>query len=368
MPRHIRSFCLVLAFPALLSHSGLTQDSSTITVHATDALAAEAGSDSGTFTIRRAGGTNFSQLIFYELSGTASNGVDYQQVGGTVQMPAGALAVSLTVNPIDDSFREDTETVLVRIIPSPLDCATCGYDIGKPDVAEIFIDDNDTDPRSGLYRINSGRYAACCGFAGDLGYNLPAPRQSFIRLEIDPQSGATMTFLGDDAQTIFSVVPCPSSEPAFFSFSHGLVFSNWIAFHVDPGPRSYWNYTASNSPNMLRVDGALRLLQLSCADVPDRFGHSNVVATLLPQAPLIGDLQRQGSALSFRFIGEPPYDYFVEYAGSLPAPSWLSLTNFRAKTAAIQAVVTDALTNSSARFYRIRKQPCFCRTEDAGGP
>ena len=58
--------------------------------------------------------------------------------------------------------------------------------------------------------------------------------------------------------------------------------------------------------------------------------------------------------------GEPPYDYFIEFSESLPATSWQSLTNYRAKIQTIEAVVTDCLTNHPARFYRIRKVDCQC--------
>jgi hypothetical protein len=116
---------------------------STVTIHSIKS-AAEAFSSEGKFMVRRTGGTNFSQLIFYELSGSASNGVDYEQLGGTVEMPAGTVAVPFTVKPIDDSLIEGTETVVAQIKPSPLDCATCGYDIGEPDAAEVIIYDNDT--------------------------------------------------------------------------------------------------------------------------------------------------------------------------------------------------------------------------------
>jgi hypothetical protein len=449
---------------------------STVTIHAIDPQAAEAFSNPGTFTIRRTGGTNFSQLIFYELSGTASNGVDYQQLGGTVEMPAGALAVSFNVSPIDDSLIEGTETVVARIMPSPLQCPTCGYDIGQPDAADLFIYDNDisgtnhppfirlnspqdaavftapaeialhayaqdpedhffvrveffegtnslgfgtfeastcpapycpyfaltwsnvppgkysltarvtdslglttvSDPanvtvldpgrlRSGLYQITSGKYRACCGFGGPFGYDLPAMSQSFVSLEVDQENNtATMAFLGDDAQTILTVLPCPPGNPVLFRFSHGLVFSNWIAFHVDPGPESYWNYTLSNSLDSLRIDGVLGLTLRTCADLPNEFTHSNVVAILVPPRPHIEGLERQGATIRFRFSGEPPYDYFVEYSQSVPAQNWLSLTNFRAKIGTIQALVTDEVTNSATRFYRIRRQPCLCRTTAAG--
>jgi hypothetical protein len=221
-----------------------------------------------------------------------------------------------------------------------------------------------------LYQIDSGSFTACCGFGGnDLGYDLPTEAQSFVRLDVDPQNDtASMTFLHDDGQTVFSVIPCPFGPAIPFSFDYGLVFSNRIVFHVDPGPRSYWNYTVSNSAETLRIDGVLGLVQRFCADVPDKFGHSNVVATLLPSPPSIEAVERQGSVFRFHFTGEPPYDYFVEYTDSLPAHNWLSLTNFRAKIATIQALVTDPLTNSAARFYRIRKQPCLCRSESTNVP
>src|SRR2546425_7941951 len=148
MKTHIGSFrfcCLIFAFVALPGlRFALTQDpNSTITIHATDPQAAEAFSDTATFTVRRTGVTNFSVLVFYQLSGTASNGIDYERLGGTVQIPAGALAASFTVKPIDDSLIEGTETVLAQLVPSPMMCMTCGYNIGTPSIAEVFIEDND---------------------------------------------------------------------------------------------------------------------------------------------------------------------------------------------------------------------------------
>ena len=134
----------------------------TITIHASDSAAAEGFSDPGTFTVRRAGETNFSVLVFYELSGTASNGVDYAELRGTVEIPAGATNASFTVIPIDDSRVEGTEVVLARVAPSPLQCPTCGYEIGDPTAAEVFIRDNDREgnneaPLLNFYEPQDGR-------------------------------------------------------------------------------------------------------------------------------------------------------------------------------------------------------------------
>src|SRR5438552_13962433 len=125
---------LVLSLLALAGLPPAVAQSSfpVVTIYATDAHASETGPDNGAFTVRRSGPTNFPLAVFYQLSGTASNGVDYEQLGSSVQIPAGALDASFVVKPIDDSVFEGHETVVAAITGSPLDCATCGYNIGGP--------------------------------------------------------------------------------------------------------------------------------------------------------------------------------------------------------------------------------------------
>src|SRR5882672_1261909 len=111
----------------------------TVTIYATDSHASEAGLETGTFTVRRTGATNFPLAVFYRLSGSASNGVDYEHLDSPVQIPAGALEASFIVKPIDDSLVEDNESVVAQLTGSPLDCATCGYSIGVPSDAMVVI-------------------------------------------------------------------------------------------------------------------------------------------------------------------------------------------------------------------------------------
>lgn len=144
-----------------------------------------------------------------------------------------------------------------------------------------------TGPVGGVYQILSGRYSECCGFTGSgTGYDLPSPNQSYVKLTIDSQSGlASMAFVGADMQTVFSRLPCRNVAPLDFTFNYGFVSSGGILFHVDPGPPPnalYWSYTVSNTAPRLRIDGTLGTAQSLCADVPTRFGHSNVVAVLIP--------------------------------------------------------------------------------------
>jgi len=138
---------------------------------------------------------------------------------------------------------------------------------------------------SGFYEISSGEYVECCGIAGEKRVPLPNSTQRFVKLSTNAQSQIPgMSILGDDLQTVFSITPLwpPSQGPVLFSFDGGFAFQDRIIFHVDPSPSGlYWNYTVSNSHTSITINGLVGLVQTACTDVPDRFTHTNVVATFI---------------------------------------------------------------------------------------
>jgi len=117
-----------------------------VTIRATDPNAAEKGStgapDTGTFTVTRTTTPCLSctLTVYYALSGTATNGVDYKPLTGKVTIPAGAISATIVVTPIDDTLHEGTETVVATLIPCP--SSSC-YTIGSASSATVFIADND---------------------------------------------------------------------------------------------------------------------------------------------------------------------------------------------------------------------------------
>ncbi|HUR44524.1 MAG TPA: Calx-beta domain-containing protein [Candidatus Saccharimonadales bacterium] len=123
-----------------------------VTITAPDAFAAEGtnrqanivgGSpNTATFIVHRAGPTNSSIVVFYAVGGSASNGVDYLKLPGTVTIPAGERSARITISPIDDSIPEPTESVIVGLTPSPM-ASLPTYDIGFPGKAGAVIVDND---------------------------------------------------------------------------------------------------------------------------------------------------------------------------------------------------------------------------------
>jgi fibronectin type 3 domain-containing protein len=77
-------------------------------------------------------------LVNYAIGGTATNGVDYDSLDGTILIPDGEATVQLIVSPFDDTLPEGNETVSVTLLGGR------GYKIspnGNKQTAEIEDDD-----------------------------------------------------------------------------------------------------------------------------------------------------------------------------------------------------------------------------------
>src|SRR5258706_9209152 len=173
-------------------------------------------------------------------------------------------------------------------------------------------------PASGLYQIILGRYVECCGIGGAFSYPLPTATQEFVELRIEPELNlAQMTFLAPDRHTVFHTSSFGPLSGFTYAFTNGMVFTDHIQFGGPVPPRlprlPDYSYTVSNSADGLRINGVVNTPCVGCADLPTEFWHTNVVAVLLPAAPVIRALGREGGLLRFRFTGEPSFDYFVEF-------------------------------------------------------
>lgn len=81
-----------------------------------DNNAAETGSVSGNFRISRTGNTFTGLRVNFTISGTATNGTDYNFTGGSILIPALSRSVSLNINGVlDDTLIEGDESVIVTI-------------------------------------------------------------------------------------------------------------------------------------------------------------------------------------------------------------------------------------------------------------
>src|SRR4030095_1009141 len=123
-------------------------------------------------------GTTGALTVNYTLSGTATNGTDYQTLSGTATIADGQTGVDIPVTPIDDALAEGTETVTFTLAPG------AGYGI-EVDSGTLYLNDND-----------SGAMASV-GFASATGTTSENP---------DPTTGEyrdiEVTLSADSAQTV----------------------------------------------------------------------------------------------------------------------------------------------------------------------
>lgn len=111
-----------------------------VTIQATDPFATWSGNP-GVFTVFRAGNPVPSLNVYYQTSGAASNGVDYQAIGHWVSLPSGVLSNDIVIKPINLG-QTDKKDVTLELTPSPLMgplSMPINYLIGSPSNAMVVI-------------------------------------------------------------------------------------------------------------------------------------------------------------------------------------------------------------------------------------
>ena len=124
---------------------------------------AEGSAAPGRFTITRAGGSNTNPLtVHYSISGSATNGVDYQSLPGTITIAAGAQSVDLVVTPIVDADIEGDESLVVEILPAD------GYQIGLKSerIANGTLQDDFAAPAGGSVLYDNQSLSDFVAFGG----------------------------------------------------------------------------------------------------------------------------------------------------------------------------------------------------------
>ena len=107
-----------------------------VSVEVIDPVAGENG-DTGKFSIFRdnAGG---DLTVFYSLTGTAGNGVDYETNILSAIIPSGSTKVEITITAIDDNITEPVENVTLTILGSS------AYNLRPPVAGSVAITDDET--------------------------------------------------------------------------------------------------------------------------------------------------------------------------------------------------------------------------------
>ena len=99
----------------------------------------EAGPVNGVFTVTQTKASSTDTVLSYSVGGTATSGLDYTALSGTVTISAGTTTATITVPVINDAIVEATETVILTIAKSS---GNAGVTVGTNN-ATLTIADND---------------------------------------------------------------------------------------------------------------------------------------------------------------------------------------------------------------------------------
>ncbi len=114
-----------------------------------------------TVGIMRVGGSDGQITVDYSMTpGTASVDTDYTPISGTLVFAEGATSKTLTINILDDSSSEGSETATIRLTN-----VTNGGTIESPSSAVITITDNETSSSSAATGSSSSNAAGIFDFS-----------------------------------------------------------------------------------------------------------------------------------------------------------------------------------------------------------
>jgi len=126
----------ITAFDGAQTSFQLVRPDTQVSVAASQATVPEAG-PSVNFIISRVGSTASALTVYYTLSGTASNGVDYSTLTSSAVIPAAASSVNVVVSPNQDTIAELSETVILSLSTDP------SYSVVQPNSATVSILDDE---------------------------------------------------------------------------------------------------------------------------------------------------------------------------------------------------------------------------------
>lgn len=222
-----------------------------VTFSDSSADAKEAGLNRGTFVLSRTGSTGAPLAVAYNVSGSAGNAVDYQQLSGTVTIPAGRSSVNLVITPKDDALVEGTENVVLTIIPGN------GYLVGSTATATCPILDNDSgsnlpglgtltfrqvapNPLSRAEAIGAavnGKFYVMGGFHGEVSRGV---YDALRRVDVYDPAANSWKRLRDMPFTAITHAG-RAVEGKYIWF-----VGNFLGDHPGPGNRSVYRYDTSN--------------------------------------------------------------------------------------------------------------------------
>lgn len=199
------SICATAFADVVTNNTPTYSNAPIVSVTAIVPSASESGA-SGAFRIARNRAEGTSLAVWFSVSGTAENGVDYGPITNRPMLiPPGSNSVIVSVKAIDDSLVEGTETVVLRLEESPLLSPVIQYVIGTPSQAVVTIADND---------VSSNRPPAVRIVSPTNNSVFPAPANITITAEAEDPDGTvtSVEFMAGNI-SIGKITVNPNTDP-----------------------------------------------------------------------------------------------------------------------------------------------------------
>lgn len=155
--------------------------------------------NTGTFTIALPSGVLAPEniTVTYAMSGTSTNGVDYQSLSGTAIIPAGQNSIVVDVTGIDDQLIEQTEDIIMTISGGTTPAAgNFGVDAVNFN-ATLYQADNDYTAATRLLAVTSNGNLSEPTSSGGFTIKLPGSYQSSLPITITYTLTGTATHGAD---------------------------------------------------------------------------------------------------------------------------------------------------------------------------
>ena len=173
-----------------------------VSIATTDGSASEAGPDTGTFTLSRTGATTNALTVFFGISGSATNGIDYESIVSSAVIPVGQSSVAITITPNSDALIEGDESVVLTLT------ANANYTITPPGTASLTIQDAPPTPVVTVVATD----AAASEIGPDVGvFRFTRTEDTTAALTVQYNIGGNATN-GSDYNTISGTIVIPSGQ------------------------------------------------------------------------------------------------------------------------------------------------------------
>ncbi|MEH6618772.1 Calx-beta domain-containing protein [Maribacter arcticus] len=322
-------------------------DTFTASVVSTTATANESPVANGVFTISL-GSTNTTGspiLVDYTVSGTATSGLDYNALSGSVSIANNQSSGVVTVTPINDTTIEVNESVILSL------AAGTGYTIGSPNNATVIIFSDDAN----IARITATDATAAesngAVATGEFTISLSAPNNTGSSITVNYTVGGT-ALNGTDYTAIsanaINIPPGEQSVPILISPTNDVIQegAETVIITLASGLGYVLGTTATRTATVNINDNNQATLTVSNVTVNEDVSSGQFVFNVVLDIAVVG-----GTQVSYSFFDDTATGGGTDYTGT---PGTLIFTGTANETKTITVPINNDAVLETAETFEVQ--------------